>query len=254
MEDAGRSGLARELMKPITVLLCDDHTVVRQGLRLLLEAAEDLQVIGEAENGHQSVAEAERLQPDVVLLDLAMPLLNGVEAARRITRRVPSVKVLILSSYSHPQDVQQAIEAGAAGYLMKQAAGNDLLCAIHEVHRGNAFFSPLISRQLSEQRRRADSQFHTGSRSRLSVRQMDVLKLIADGYANKQIAALLSIANKTVEKHRQILMHKLDIHNIAALTRYAVSSGVVRVNHPPHPLIATPFAHEAVNKNRAFGM
>ena len=136
-------------MKPITVLISDDHSIVRQGLRLLLEAAEDIQVVGEAGDGHQSVSEAERLRPDVVLLDLAMALLNGVEATRQITSAVPSAKVLILSGYSDDQHVQQAIEAGATGYLMKEAAANDLLRAIREVHKGNAFFSPLISKGLA---------------------------------------------------------------------------------------------------------
>ena len=135
-------------MKKITVLLCDDHTVVRAGLRLLLEAAEDIEVVGEVENGRRVVSEAKRLLPDVVLLDLSMPLLNGMEAARQMAKEVPSAKVLILSAFSDDQYVQHAVEAGVAGYLMKETAGNDLLQAVREVAKGNAYFSPPVARRL----------------------------------------------------------------------------------------------------------
>jgi len=138
-------------MKKITVLLCDDHNVARECLRSLLEAAGDIQVVGEAENGHESVQEAKRLLPDVVVLDLAMPLLNGMGAARQITKEVPSTRVLILSGYSDDQHVVHAIEAGAAGYLMKETAANDLLQAVRETASGNAFFSPPVTRRLLKQ-------------------------------------------------------------------------------------------------------
>ncbi|HWV98984.1 MAG TPA: response regulator transcription factor [Candidatus Acidoferrum sp.] len=222
-------------MKKITVLLSDDHTVVREGLRLLLETDPDIQVVGEAANGHQSVKEAKRLKPDVVLLDLAMPLLNGLEAARQITREVPSAKVLILSAYTDDQYIEHAIEAGAAGYLMKETVGDDLLRAIREVAKGNAFFSPPVAKRLLKQ-----WQQHTGNGSPartkatlLTSRQTEVLQLIAEGYATKQIADMLTLSIKTVEKHRQDLMNTLNIHNIASLTRYAVSSGVVESNRVP---------------------
>jgi DNA-binding NarL/FixJ family response regulator len=220
-------------MKSITVLLSDDHAMVRDGLRLLLQATEDIQVVGEAENGHQAVAAAQRLRPDVVLLDLAMPLLNGVEATRQIRMTVPSAKVLILSCYRDDQHVHQAIEAGAAGYVLKAGGGTDLLSAIREVHRGNAFFSPLISKCLLERSRGTDSPSRAMSTAKLTPRQMEILQLIAEGYATKQIAALLSIAKKTVEMHREALMDRLEIRKIAALTRYAVSRGVVEVNYRP---------------------
>jgi DNA-binding NarL/FixJ family response regulator len=218
-------------MKKITVFLSDDHAVFREGLRLLLEATDDIQVVGEAENGHQAVGETRRLQPNVVLMDLAMPLLNGVEAARRIAREVPTAKVLILSSYNDEQHVQQAIGAGAAGYLMKETASKEVLRAIREACNGNAFFSPPISRRLLKQWQKRDLQATSTVAPTLTTRQTEVVQLIAEGYSTKQIAGLLSISSKTVEKHRQTVMDKLDIHEIASLTRYAVSSGVVESNH-----------------------
>lgn len=222
-------------MKTISVLLADDHTLIRQGLRLVLEAWPGMEVVGEAEDGRQCVREAHRLRPDVVLLDLAMPLLNGVEATRQITSEVPSTKVLVLSSYSDDQHLAQAIEAGASGYLMKEAAAEHLLHAIRVIAEGATFFTPTISARLLELRR--ENFLNRGPfRSKpikLTSRQTEVLQLIAEGYANKQIADLLLISIKTVEKHRQMLMDKLNIHNVAALTRYAVSHSVVESGRAP---------------------
>lgn len=216
-------------MKTIRLLLVDDHAVVRAGLRALLETAGDIQVIGEAENGQQAVLEARRLQPDVVLLDLAMPLLNGVEAARRIAHEVPTARVLILSSYSDGQHVRQAVEAGAVGYLMKQAGGDDLLEAVRAACDEGSFFSPPVLRHLLKQgeKGRTGGPHDTTRTAKLSSRQAEVLQLIAESYGTKQIASLLSLSEKTVEKHRQSLMDKLNLRKIAALTRYAVSSGVI---------------------------
>lgn len=225
-------------MKKITVFLSDDHTVFRQGLRLLLEATDDIEVVGEAENGHRVVGETKRLQPDVVLMDIAMPLLNGVEAARRIAREVPAAKVLILSSYNDDQHVEQALEAGVAGYLMKETASTDLLRAIHEVRKGNAFFSPPIARRLLRRWRNRESTSKSTAVPVLTSRQAEVVQLIAEGYSSKQIASLLSVSVKTIEKHRQALMDKLDIHEIASLTRYAVSLGIVDLNHTPFQPVA----------------
>lgn len=216
-------------MKKISVLLADDHTVVRQGLRVLLEVEADIQVVGEAETGRQAVQMAKKLKPDVIVLDVAMPVLNGLEATRQIAREAQSTKVLILSSYSDDEYVQQLIEAGAIGYLVKQTAANDLLKAIREAVKGNAYFSPSISRRLLEQCREA---FEKGAPVRkkgphLTSREYEVLQLIAEGQANKQIAAELSISIKTVEKHRQQVMNKLNIHDVAGLTRHALSKGII---------------------------
>jgi len=222
-------------MKKITVLLSDDHTIVRQGLRRLLEAETDIQVLGEAGNGHQSVREAIKLKPDVVLLDIAMPLLNGIEAARQIAKEVPTTKVLILSAYADDAYVEHAVEAGAAGYLMKESAGEDLLRAVREVAKGNAFFSPPVAKRILRQwqEKLPNGGPVKAKAPTLTSRQTEVLQLIAEGYATKQIADMLSLSIKTVEKHRQDLMNMLNIHNIASLTRYAVSSGVVESNRLP---------------------
>ena len=220
-------------MNKITVFLADDHAIFREGLRLLLQADEDIQVVGQASNGHQAVAEAARLRPNVVLMDLAMPLLNGIEATRRITLEMPSVKVLVLSSYSDDQHVQQALDAGAAGYVMKETASQELLHAIREASKGNVFFSPLITACLLRRWKNRNSQ--PSAAPALTDRQKDVVQLIAEGYSNKQMAALLCISVKTVEKHRQALMDKLNIHQVASLTRYAVSHRVVEAESYNHP-------------------
>jgi DNA-binding NarL/FixJ family response regulator len=220
-------------MRKINVLLVDDHTVVRQGLRALLAAEEDMEVIGEAENGRQAVGLAKKSPPDVVVMDVAMPLLNGLEATRQILKAVPTAKVLVLTSYGDDECVQQLMQAGACGYLIKQTAANDLLRAIREVRRGNAFFSPAIARRLRDQCR---DVFSTGPKARksseLTSREAEVLQLIAEGFSNKQIASELTISIKTVEKHRQQVMNKLNIHDVAGLTRYAISKGLIERNIP----------------------
>jgi DNA-binding NarL/FixJ family response regulator len=214
-------------------LLVDDHTVVRQGLRALLGAEEDIEVVGEAENGRQAVSLARKRPVDVVVMDVAMPLLNGLEATRQIVRFSPATKILVLTSYGDDECVAQLMQAGAAGYLLKQTAANDLLKAIREVQRGNAFFSPSIARRLRDQCRES---FTTGQPVRktgeLTSREAEVLQLIAEGFSNKQIASELTISIKTVEKHRQQVMNKLNIHDIAGLTRYAISKGMVERGSP----------------------
>ncbi|HWF20494.1 MAG TPA: response regulator transcription factor [Verrucomicrobiae bacterium] len=225
-------------MQKITVLLADDHTVVRQGLRALLVVEEDIEIVGEAETGRQAVVMAKKLMPDVVVMDIAMPLLNGLEATRQITKQLPDTKVLVLSSYSDDEYVQQLTEAGAAGYLVKHTAANDLIKAIREARRGNAFFSPSIAKRLRDQCREA---FVSGQPVRkrtdyLTSRESEVLQLIAEGQANKQIAAELCISIKTVEKHRQQVMNKLNIHDVAGLTRHAISKGIIESNATAKPI------------------
>lgn len=216
-------------MEKIKVLLADDHTVVRQGLRALLEAEPDITVVGEAETGRLALRLTLKLLPDVVLMDMAMPLLNGLEATRQIIKEVPATKVLILSSYSDDEYVHQVTEAGAAGYLLKQTAATDLIRAIRECKSGNAFFSPAISKRLLEQCREAFMRgVPAATRTdRLTSREAEVLQMVAEGKINKQIAAELCISVKTVDKHRQELMKKLNIHDVAGLTRYALSKGII---------------------------
>lgn len=220
-------------MQKITVLLGDDHAVVRAGLRSLLNASGDIAVVGEAENGLCVVSEAIRLQPDVILTDIAMPLLNGITATRKIAVEVPTAKVLILTSYNDDRNLQQALAAGAAGYLTKGAASEDLLEAIREISKGNPFFSPLTAARLLKQWRNRDVESKSAHGPSLTIRQAEVVQLIAEGYATKQIADVLSLSKKCVEKHRQDLMDKLGIHKVALLTRFAAASGVVETNRLP---------------------
>jgi DNA-binding NarL/FixJ family response regulator len=215
-------------MEKITVVLADDHTVVRQGLRILLSSEPDILIVGEAENGRQAVELTKKLLPDVVVMDIAMPVLNGLEATRQITRSVPSTKVLVLSSYSEESYVQQLTEAGAAGYLLKQTAAVDLLKAIREAQKGNAYFSPAIAKRLRDQCREVLGGTPPKRREDyLTTREAEVLQLIAEGRANKQIASELCISIKTVEKHRQQVMNKLGIHDVAGLTRHAINKGII---------------------------
>ncbi|HEV2208365.1 MAG TPA: response regulator transcription factor [Verrucomicrobiae bacterium] len=219
-------------MQKIKVLLADDHVVVRQGLRALLESEPDIEIVGEADNGRQATQLVRNLSPDVALIDIAMPVLNGLEATRQITRGSPSTRVLVLSSYSDDEYVQQVTEAGAAGYLVKQTAANDLLKAIREAHKGNAFFSPSIAKRLRDQCREVFVRGQPSKRrtDHLTSREAEVLQLIAEGRANKQIAAELCISIKTVEKHRQQVMNKLGIHDVAGLTRHAIAKGIIETN------------------------
>jgi DNA-binding NarL/FixJ family response regulator len=215
-------------MKRITILLADDHTIVREGLRALLEAEGDLGVVGEAQTGRQAVQLVMSLRPDVVVMDIAMPLLNGLEATRRILKAVPATRVLILSAYGDDEYVRQAVLFGAAGYLIKQASADLLSRAIREVQKGNTFFSPSIANRLHSLS--LESPHGRGSpkkKTALSSREAEVLQLIAEGKANKQVAAGLGISIKTVEKHRQHLMSKLDLHDTAGLTRYAIAAGII---------------------------
>jgi DNA-binding NarL/FixJ family response regulator len=223
-------------MKTIRVLLVDDHAVVRAGLRALIESADDIRVVGEAENGHEAVGAASRLRPDIILMDVGMPRLNGIQAARQIIHEAPRARVLVLSSYSEEQQVLEAIEAGIAGYVVKQSAGIELLNAIRETAGGAAYFSPGVLNHVLKQLRGKPTHGRepTARPPSLSRRYAEVLQLIAEGYCTKQIAALLSISLKTAERHRYGLMMKLKMHKVAILTRYAVSSGVIESSRMPN--------------------
>jgi DNA-binding NarL/FixJ family response regulator len=216
-------------MKRIPVLLAEDHEIVREGLRKLLEAEGDIKVVGEAATGRQAVALTKRLRPAVVVMDIAMPLLNGLEATRQIRQAVPDAKVLILSAHSDDAYVERVMALGAAGYLIKQTSAHFLSEAIRAVQKGETFFSRSVAKQLQNHYRKSPD--HAGllkrKDARLSSREVEVLQLIAEGQANKQVAVELGISVKTVEKHRQHLMAKLNIHDTAGLTRYAIAAGMV---------------------------
>ncbi len=215
-------------MKKITILLAEDHTIVREGFRRMLELEADLEVVGEAQDGRQAVEMVKKLHPDMVLMDVAMPMLNGLEATRQVIKAIPATKVLILSAHGDLVYVTNAMECGAAGFLLKHSSANKVYGAIREVHKGKTFFSSSISRRFDHFD--PPSSGRTGmikKPTELTSREMEVLQLVAEGKANKQTAAELGIGKKTVEKHREHLMQKLDIHNTAGLTRYAICAGVI---------------------------
>ena len=217
-------------MKRITVLLAEDHRVVREGFRSLLEHERDIEVVGEAETGRQAVQLTRKLRPAVVVMDIAMPLLNGLEATRQIRKDLPETRVLILSAHSDDAYVEQAAVLGAAGFLLKQTSSHNLATAIREVQKGNSFFSRSISRRVQDRARKSLDRGGKSKGNRLSSREVEVLQLIAEGKPNKQVAAELGVTFKTVDKHRQHLMSKLDIHDVAGLTRYAIAEGIIESN------------------------
>lgn len=217
-------------MSNINVLLVDDHNIVRQGLRALLLAEGDINILAEAQSGREAVQLAMKLRPEIVIMDLAMPLLNGWEATRQLLKSLPQCKVVVLSSYGDDAHIQQAIAAGAAAYLLKQTAANDLVKAIREVKKGNAYFSPVIAKRLSEQSLKPAPTGETKPAVELTSREAEVLQLIAEGFANKQIAGELGLSVKTVEKHRQAVMNKLNIHDTAGLVRHAAANSIIEMN------------------------
>jgi DNA-binding NarL/FixJ family response regulator len=216
-------------MKRITVLLAEDHMMVREGFRKMLELENDFEVVGEAQEGRQAVALAIKLRPAVVLMDIAMPRLNGLEATRQVLKAAPATKVLIVSAHSDDAYVKSAAESGAVGFLLKQSSSHVVCEAIREVQKGNKFFSASVSKRRD--RLNPPSPGGTGLLNKkivqLTSREMEVLQLIAEGKANKETASELGIGIKTVEKHREHLMAKLDIHDTAGLTRHAISAGII---------------------------
>ncbi len=215
-------------MKRITVLMAEDHIIVREGFRKMLELDGDLEIVGEAQDGRQAVALAKKLLPNVVLMDIAMPLMNGLEATRQLLKTLPATKIIILSAHNDDAYIKSAAEAGAKGFLLKQTSAADVCHAIREVQKGKTFFSPSISRRLDRiQSLTPDRRGVNKKAAHLTSREMEVLQLIAEGKANKETAAELGIGIKTVEKHREHLMEKLDIHDTAGLTRYAISAGII---------------------------
>ena len=195
----------------------------------MLELEDDLEVVGEAQDGRQAVALAKKLRPAVVLMDIAMPLLNGLEATRQVFQALPATKVLMLSAHSDDAYVKNATESGAVGFLLKQTSAHEVCRAIREVHQGKTFFSPSISRRLDRLHPPSPDRMGVFNKkaAQLTSRELEVLQLIAEGKANKETAAELGIGTKTVEKHREHLMEKLDIHDTAGLTRYAISAGII---------------------------
>jgi len=217
-------------MSAMRVLLADDHTIVRQGLRALLEAEPRFEVVGEVSDGREAVAAAQALRPDVVVMDLAMPGLNGIEGTRKITARPDCPRVIVLSMYADVEHIVHALRAGASGYVRKQDADTELVAALLTGSPGNPFLTPSVDRKLVEEHLRRARVAAGAEQKRyepLTPREREVLQLVAEGKANKQIARLLSIAVRTVEAHRASIMRKLDLEDHASLVRYAVRTGVV---------------------------
>lgn len=217
-------------MGKITVLIAEDHTIVRKGICSLLEARPDIEVVGEAEDGREAVRKVEVLMPDIVLMDISMPQLNGLEATRQIKKLFPQVKILALTMYTNEEYIFQILQAGASGYVVKQAAPAELVSAIVAVYRGDSFLSPLISKTIiDEYLKHNDQPVQEDPFEKLTDREREVLQLIAEGYSNREIADRLQISIKTSGVHRTNLMEKLGVHNVTDLVKYALRKGIIRL-------------------------
>jgi DNA-binding NarL/FixJ family response regulator len=215
-------------MSAIRILLADDHTLVREGLRKIVEAQPGWQVVAEAADGRQAVRQALELKPDLVILDLAMPQLGGVDAIQQIVRRLPATRILVLSMHSDEAYVTRALKAGAHGYLLKDSAGSELLRAVNALIQHKSFFSPAVSRiMLDDYVRQLAEKGVTDRYETLSEREREVFQLIAEGRVNKEIAELLHLSPSTVETHRARIMEKLDMHSAVEIALYAVRKGII---------------------------
>ena len=211
------------MKRKIRILLADDHQLVRQGFRLILESQPDMEVVGEAGNGREAIEAAETLRPDVIVMDVTMPGLNGIEATRRIREKAPGVRVLGLSVHRDGVYVREMVRAGAEGYLLKDAAGAELLAAIHAVAEGNSYLSPEVAGAvLKDYRKHALNPIDV-----LSAREREILQMIAEGKTNKEVATALDLSVYTVDGHRTRIMEKLSLHSVGELVRFAVRNGLV---------------------------
>ena len=210
-------------MKPTRILLADDHAVVRQGFKMLLDAQPDMEIVGEACNGREAAEKAEELRPDVVVMDVAMPELNGIEATRRLAASVPRTRVIALSMHKDSVYVREILRAGARGYLLKDSGAEDLVSAIRAVARGESYLSPAVSNAVLD-----DYRKHvTNPVDLLTSREREVLQMLAEGKTNKEIAAVLNLSVYTVDAHRGRIMEKLNLHSINELVRFAVRNGLI---------------------------
>jgi two-component system response regulator NreC len=212
----------------LRILLADDHAILRDGIRALLTDEPDLQVVGEAENGRQALDQARALRPDIVILDIGMPLLNGLEATTQIRRDVPDARVLVLTMHQNEEYLAQVLAAGASGYVLKDVAGRELVSAIRQVAQGEPFFSPSLAKTLTAMYLRSlEAERTHDPYEDLTVREREVLQLVAEGFTNRQIAEMLSLSIKTVKTHRLHLMQKLDLHDRTELVKYAFQKGII---------------------------
>ncbi|MCJ7579524.1 MAG: response regulator transcription factor [Candidatus Aminicenantes bacterium] len=215
-------------MKKIRVLLADDHSIVRQGLRAILDQTEDVEVVAEARDGMEAVKKTKKFLPDIVLIDIGMPVLNGIEATRQIKKRFPAVKVLVLTMHTTEEYILQVLHAGASGYIVKMSAAQELLEAIRAVYQGHFFLSPSVSQKVvGEYIQRTKDMIELDIMDVLTTREREVLQLIAEGRSNKEIAGLLFISVKTVETHKAHLMQKLELHTTTDLVKFAIKKGII---------------------------
>jgi len=217
-------------MSPIRVLIADDHAILREGLRALLKTAGDVEVVGEAEDGESAIAEAARLRPDVVLMDVSMPGLGGLEATLQIRKDHPEIRIVVLTQYEDREYLRRFLQAGVAGYLLKKTAGADLVSAIRAVARGGLVLDPSLAKDALQEQPLDTSQPREDPYDLLTDREKQVLKLVAEGRSNKEVAELLDISVKTAMSHREHIMDKLDLHNRTDLVKFALKRGVVRID------------------------
>jgi len=217
-------------MHKIRVLVVDDHTIVRDGISALLALAGDIEVVGEAINGNEALKMATKLQPDVVLMDIAMPIMGGLEATRRISKELPNTKVLVVTQHDDKEYVFPVIESGASGLISKAGASSELATGIRAVHRGDSFLSPSVARLLVENyQQTAGDRVQLDPYNQLPEREREILKLLAEGFSTQEIADMLIITRKTVEGHKTNLMAKLGIHNKIDLVKYALRRGIISI-------------------------
>ena len=216
-------------MAKIRVLIADDHAIMREGIRALLNLSEDMEVVGEAADGREAVEQCRRLGPDVVLMDIAMPGLGGLEATLEIRRENPKVKILVLTQYEDREYIRRFLKAGVAGYVLKKAAGAELTAAIRAVHRGGLVLDPGVAREAMEESAGGPEAEPSDAYEALTDREKQVLKLVAEGRSNKEVAEILGISVKTAMSHRERIMDKLALHSRTDLIRFALKKGVIRV-------------------------
>jgi DNA-binding NarL/FixJ family response regulator len=216
-------------MNKMRLVLADDHTILREGIRALLEDQPDMAVVGEAQDGRQAVQLAHDLRPEIVLMDIGMPLLNGLEATRQIKRDHPEIHVLVLTMHENEEYIHEVLAAGASGYILKQAAAGELVAAIRAVQRGDAALSPAITRVVIQDYLRSETAQPVTASNELTAREREVLQLIAEGHTSKEIAELLCLSVKTVQAHRTSLMQKLDLHDRGDLIKYAIQKKIIEV-------------------------
>ncbi len=219
-------------MSKIRLLLADDHAILRSGLVRLLGEEADMEVVGEAENGREAVQKVQELHPDIVLMDIGMPIMNGMEATKQIKKRDQDVKILVLTMHDNEEYLFQVLQAGASGYVLKKAADSDLVNAIHVVHRGDCFLYPSAAKMVVEDylEKLKHGQEPTSTYDTLTDREREILTLVAEGYTNREIAESLFISVKTVETHKANIMEKLNLHKRAELVKYAIKKGMLQVD------------------------